>query len=117
MEDYLIREIDRIGELLACIASKLGLGSMPERSEVLARELNSELVKALDVDYEALLAMPAPIEYLVVEKEFTNANLEELAVMMYRSVPASDVLNGFLSEVTAYLDHQGVFSFVLHSAF
>jgi hypothetical protein len=115
MEDYLIREIDRIGEMLAYIASKLGLGSMPEQSEVLGRQLNSELVKALDIDYEVLLAMSAPIEYLVVEKCFTNANLEELAVMMYRALPASDKLNGFLSDVTAYLDHQGVFSFVLHS--
>ena len=115
MEDYLIREIDKIGEMLALIASKLGLGTFAFQSDALAGQLNSEMVQGLDIDIYELLAKDNPLEYLVSERGFNDRNLESLAMMMYQAIPASDALDAFIKNTAEYLNHKGVFSFAMHS--
>ena len=115
MEDYLIREIDKIGEMLALIASKLGLGTYAFPTDQLAVQMNTELVNDLDVDIYELLAKDNPLEYLVSERGFNDRNLESLAMMMYQAIPASDALDAFIKNTAEYLNHKGVFSFALHS--
>lgn len=115
MEDYLIKEIDKIGEMLALIASRLGLGSHAVQSESLARQVNTELTNHLNINVNELLAMPEPLEFLVSERGFNDRNIESLALMMYQTIPSSDRLNAFLKGTTDYLDHKGLFSFSLHS--
>ena len=115
MEDYIIREIDKIGDVLALIASKLGLGTYAFPTDQLAVQMNTELVNDLDVDIYELLSKDNPLEYLVSEKGFSDRNLESLAVMMYQAGPTSDTLETFIKSTAAYLNQKGVFSFALHS--
>lgn len=115
MEDYLIREIDKIGEMLALIASKLGLGTSAIQSDALAGQLNVELLQSLDIDIYEILSKDNPLEYLVSEKGFSDRNLESLAMMMYQAIPSSSSLDAFIKNTAEYLNHKGVFSFALHS--
>lgn len=115
MEDYLIKEIDKIGEMLALIATRLGLGSYAVQSESLAQQMNTELTNHLNINVHELLAMSDPLEFLISERGFNDRNIESLALMMYQTIPSSDRLNAFLKGTTDYLDHKGLFSFSLHS--
>ena len=115
MEDFLMKEIDKISEMLSIIASKLGLGSYVVPSEELAEQLNRELVGRLDIDIYELLEMFNPIEYLVSQQEFSDSSIESLAIMLHQAMPESNALNMFIKSATEYLDNRGFFSFALHS--
>ena len=65
MEDFIIREIDRLGEMLLMIARKLGLldGDSPDYS--LADVKDEFASAACPIDLDALLGQENPVWYLV----------------------------------------------------
>ena len=81
MEDYIIREIDRLGEMLLLIARKLGLldGDTPDYS---LTDVKDEFGKAgCPIDLDKLLQQGNPIWYLVKGLFLSNRYLYVIWVL------------------------------------
>ena len=90
MEDYILREINRIGELLAALLDKIGLlkrSGTPERIRTAAK---TELAETLDIDIDTLLCGPDFIARLTDEYGFSDENLEKFAELLFDMVAATD---------------------------
>ena len=103
MEDFILREIDRLGEMLLMIARKLGLldGDTPDYSMT---DVKDEFDKA-----------GCPIEYLVETEKITDHSLETFIDILFHSDMEEDRKAALLDDALAYLDGKGYFSFRLHS--
>lgn len=115
MEDFIIREIDRLGEMLLLIARKLGLldGDTPEYS---LTDVKDEFGKtACPIDLDRLLQMENPVWYLVEEEKLSDQGLETMIDIIFHSDLDEDRKQALLSDALAYLDGKGHFSFKLHS--
>ena len=115
MEDYIIREIDRIGEMLLLIARRLGLflDDVPDYS---LADVKDEFVKAgCPIELEALLKQKSPVWYLVDEVKLTDQGLETMIDIIFHSDLEEARKNALLKDALAYLDGKGYFSFKLHS--
>ena len=115
MEDYLIREIDRLGEMLMLIACKLGLldNDTPDYS---LTDVKDEFGKAgCPIDLEVLLQQENPVWYLVEEEKLSDHGLESMIDIIFHSDLDEDKKQALLSDALAYLDGKGYFSFRLHS--
>ena len=115
MEDYLIREIDRIGEMLVQIARRLGLlgGDTPDYSLSDVQEEFSEAGCPIDLD--ELLQQDNPILYLVTKKDISDHGLETLIDIIFHTDLEETRKEALLKDALAYLDGKGSFSFKLHS--
>lgn len=115
MEDYLIREIDRFGELLMQIARRLGLldGDTPDYSLPDVKEEFSEAGCPIDLD--ELLRQGNPILYLVTKKNISDHGLETLIEIIFHTDLEEERKEALLKDAIAYLDGKGSFSFKLHS--
>ena len=67
MEDYILREINRIGELIAALLDKIGLLKKSGAPELIRETAKTELAKQLELDIDTLLAGAAFIAPLVDE--------------------------------------------------
>ena len=115
MEDYIIREIDRIGELLLQIARRLGLldGDSPDYS---LAEVKDEFGKAgCPIDMDKLLQQENPVRYLVEVEGLSDQGLEAMIDILFHSDLDEDRKQALLADALAYLDAKGYFSFKLHS--
>ena len=115
MEDYILREIDRLGEMLLLIARKLGLpdGDMPDYS---LADVKDEFDRAAcPIDLDALLAQENPVWYLVETGKISDHGLETFIEILFHSDLDEDRKQALLSDALAYLDGKGYFSFRLHS--
>ncbi len=115
MEDYILREIDRLGEMLLLIARRLGLldGDTPDYS---LTDVRDELGKAsLPFDLDAVLRQENPILYLVEECKLSDHGLETFIDILFHSNMEEDRKAALLKDALAYLDGKGYFSFRLHS--
>ena len=115
MEDYIIREIDRIGEMLLLIARRLGLldGDTPNYSLTVVKE---EFGKAgCPIDLDNLLQQENPVLYLVKEEKLSDHGLETMMDIIFHSDLDEDRKQALLNDALAYLDGKGYFSFRLHS--
>ena len=61
MEDYILREINRIGELIAALLDKIGLLKKSGAPELIRETAKTELAEQLDLDIHPLLAVPDSI--------------------------------------------------------
>ena len=115
MEDYIIREIDRLGEMLLMIARKLGLldGGTPDYS--LADVKDEFDNAACPIDLDALLAQENPIWHLVETEKISDHSLETFIDILFHSDMEEDRKAALLDDALAYLDGKGYFSFRLHS--
>ena len=115
MEDYILREIDRIGEMLMKIARKLGLLDGSAQDYSLA-DVKEEFAKSsLPFDLESVLREENPILYLVEKKELSNQGLELFIDIIFHSDLDEAVKEALLKDALAYLDRRGYYSFRLHS--
>ena len=115
MEDYLIREIDRLGEMLLLIARKLGLLESVTPEYTLS-DVQDEFSKtACPIDLEALLKQENPVWYLVEKEKLSDHGLETMIDIIFHSDLDEDKKQALLSDALAYLDGKGYFSFRLHS--
>ena len=115
MEDFIIREIDRLGEMLLLIARKLGLldGDTPDYS---LTDVKDEFGKAgCPIDLEALLKQENPVWYLVEKEKLSDHGLETMIDIIFHSDLDENKKQALLSDELAYLDGKGYFSFRLHS--
>ncbi|MBR5075165.1 MAG: hypothetical protein IKX26_08095 [Bacteroidales bacterium] len=115
MEDVLLREIDRIGEMMLMIARRLGLfgGKKPDYS---ISNVKEEFGKAdLGIDLDDVLKKENPICYLVEEKKFSERALETFVEILFYSDIEESKKKDLLSDAIAWLDSKGYISFKLHS--
>ena len=115
MEDFILREIDRLGEMLLMIARKLGLldGDTPDYS---LTDVKEEFDKAeCPIDLDALLQRDNPIWYLVEECKFSDQGLETFIDILFHSDLDEAKKQTLLGDALTYLDGKGYFSFRLHS--
>ena len=115
MEDFLIREIDRLGEMLLMIARKLGLldGDTPDYSMT---DVKDEFGKAgCPLDLDMLLQQENPVWYLVQQEKLSDHGLEMMIDIIFHSNQDEDRKNALLQDAIAYLDGKGYFSFKLHA--
>ena len=115
MEDYIIREIDRLGEMLLQIARKLGLldGDTPDYSMT---DVKDEFGKAgCPIDLDAIMQQENPVWYLVEKEKLSDHGLETMIDIIFHSDLDENKKQALLSDALAYLDGKGYFSFRLHS--
>ena len=115
MEDYSLREIDRLGEMLLLIARKLGLldGDKPNYS---LTDVKDELGMAgCPIDLEMLLQQENPVRYLVEIEKISDHGLETFIDILFHSDLGEDRKTALLNDALAYLDGKGYFSFRLHA--
>ena len=115
MEDFIIREIDRLGEMLLLIARKLGLldGDTPDYS---LTDVKDEFGKAgCPIDLDQLLQQENPVWYLVEKEKLSDHGLETIIDIIFHSDLDENKKQALLSDALAYLDGKGYFSFRLHS--
>ena len=115
MEDYILREIDRLGEMLLLIARKLGLldGDKPDYS---LTDVKDEFGMAgCPIDLEMLLHQENPVRYLVETGKISDHGLETVIDILFHSDLEDDRKAALLQDALAYLDGKGYYSFRLHS--
>ena len=115
MEDFILREIDRLGEMLLIIARKLGLQEdvMPESS---LWDVKDEFDKAVcPINLDALLEQENPVWYLVETEKISDYGLETFIEILFHSDLDEDRKAAILHDALAYLDGKGFFSFKLHA--
>lgn len=115
MEDFILREIDRLGEMLMLIARKLGLldGDTPDYS---LADVKQEFGKAgCPIDLDKLLQQENPVWYLVEQEKLSDHGLETMIDIIFHSDLDENRKQALLSEALAYLDGKGYYSFRLHS--
>ena len=115
MEDFILREIDRLGEMLLMIARKLGLldGDTPDYS--LADVQDAFDKAACPIDLDALLGQENPVRFLVETEKISDHGLETFIDILFHSDMEEDRKTALLEDALAYLDGKGYFSFRLHS--
>ena len=114
MEDYIVREIDRIGEMLQLIARRLGLlgGDTPDYS---LTDVKGEFGKAgCPLDLDMLLQQENPVRYLVEEKKLSDLGLETFIDIILHSDWDESRKQALLNDALEYLDGKGYCSFKLH---
>ena len=115
MEDYIIREIDRLGEMLLLIARKFGLldGDTPDYS---LTDVKDEFGKAgCPIDLDILLQQENPVWHLVEKEKLSDHGLETMIDIIFHSDLDETRKTALLQDALAYLDGKGYFSFRLHS--
>ena len=90
MEDYILREINRIGELIAALLDKVGLLKKSGTPEHIRETAKTELAEKLNLDIDTLLTEEDFIATLVGEYGFSDADLEKFAELLFDFVAASD---------------------------
>lgn len=115
MEDFIIREIDRLGEMLLLIARRLGLLDSDSPDYSLA-DVKDEFGKAgCPIDLDMLLQQENPVWYLVEEGKLSDHGLETMIDIIFHSDLDETRKNALLQDALAYLDGKGYLSFRLHS--
>ena len=115
MEDYLIREIDKIGELLMHVARRLGLVG-EESPKYSVEDVKAEFGKAgLPLELDAVLREPNPVRYLVETVQLSDLGLESFIDIVFHSDLDEPVKQALLADALAWLDSKGYYSFRLHS--
>ena len=115
MEDFILREIDRLGEMLMMIARRLGLmgENVPDYS---VTDVKEEFDKAsLPLDLESILQLQNPIWHLVENKKLSDQGLETLIEILFHSDIDENKKTALLDDALTYLDGKGYYSFKLHS--
>ena len=115
MEDYILKEIDRLGEMLLMIARRLGLldGNTPDYS---LADVKDEFDKAAcPIDLDAALEQENPVRYLVEDCKLSDHGLETMIDIIFHSDLDEARKRALLDDALAYLDGKGYFSLRLHS--
>lgn len=115
MEDFILREIDRLGEMLLLIARRLGLldGDTPDYSITDVKEEFDR--ESLPVDLDTLLQQENPVWYLAQTVKLSDHGLETFIEILFHSDLDEARKEALLNDALAYLDGKGYFSFRLHS--
>lgn len=88
MEDYILREINRIGELIAALMAKIGLMRQSASPEQIRTTAKTELAEKLDID--TLLDEADFIGRLTDEYGFGDQELDKFAELLFDMAAASE---------------------------
>lgn len=115
MEDFILREIDRLGEMLLMIARRLGL-SDGNASDYSLTDVKEEFGRvSCPIDLDTFLQQDNPILYLVEKEKLSDYGLEMFIDILFHSDLDEALKSALLADSLAYLDGKGYFSFRLHS--
>ena len=115
MEDFILKEIDRLGDMLLMIARKLGLldGDTPDYS---LTDVKDEFGTAgLPFGLDTVLQQKNPVWYLVETEGLSDHALETFIEILFHSDLDEDKKAALLDDALEYLDGKGYFSIRLHS--
>ena len=115
MEDFILKEIDKLGEMLRMIARKLGLldGSNPDYT---LADVKDEIGKSgLPFDLDAVLQQENPVWYLTQTAKLSDAALETFIEILFHADLDESVKAALLADALAYFDGKGYYSFRLHA--
>lgn len=90
MEDYILREINRIVELIAALMAKIGLMRQSASPEQIRTTAKTELAEKLDIDIDTLLDEADFIGRLTDEYGFGDQELDKFAELLFDMVVASE---------------------------
>lgn len=90
MEDYILREINRIGELIAALMAKIGLMRQSASPEQIRTTAKTELAEKLEIDIDTLLDEADFIGRLTDEYGFGDQELDKFAELLFDMVAASE---------------------------
>lgn len=115
MEDFILKEIDKLGEMLRMIARKLGVlnGNSPDYTLANVKEEFGK--SSLPFDLDTVLQQNNPVWYLTQTAKFSDSALETFIEILFHSDLDEDKKAALLDDALAYLDGKGNFSFKLHS--
>ena len=117
MEDFILREIDRLGDMLMLIARRLGLLDTDTPHYSLA-DVKDEFEKtACPLDLDLLLKQENPVRYLIEEKKLSDNGLETLIEIIFHTDLDEARKTALLQDAIAYLDGKGFYSFKLRSLY
>lgn len=116
MEDFILREIDKIGELLFYLARKLGIYKEKIPNYTVA-DVQSEFKHAeVDIDLDIIVNKKYPISYLVEEQKISLKALEALTdIIVHTTDIDPQKKKDILNDAVTYLDSKGYISFRLYS--
>ena len=115
MEDFILKEIDRIGQMLMGIARKLGL-LRDETPDYSLADVKEEFEAAsLPFDLDSVLKQENPVLYLVQDVRISDQGLEMFIDILFHSDLDETRKKALLEDALTYLDGKGSFSFRLHS--
>ena len=115
MEDFILREIDRLGEMLMMIARRLGLmGDNVTNYSI--TEVKEEFDKSgIPLNLDSILQHKNPVWELVERQKLSDHGLETFIEIIFHSNIDENKKKALLEDALAYLDGKGYFSFKLHS--
>jgi len=115
MEDFILKEIDRIGQMLMGIARKLGLlNDVPPDYSL--GDVKAEFAEAsLPFDLDAVLQQDNPVLYLVEDAKLSDQGLETFIDIIFHSDLEEERKKTLLEDALTYMDGKGYFSFRLHA--
>lgn len=115
MEDFILKEIDKLGEMLRMIARKLGVlnGNSPDYTLANVKEEFGK--SSLPFDLDTVLQQENPVWYLTQTAKLSDSALETFIEILFHSDLDEDRKAALLDDALAYLDGKGYFSFKLHS--
>ena len=106
MEDYILREIDKIGKLIEALLQKAGILRRSGAGEAVCETARTELAEALDLDIDTLLAREDFIGVLTREYGFSDENLEKFAELLFDFAAATVRLACGITAIYRYLDEK-----------
>lgn len=115
MEDFILREIDRLGEMLLLIARRLGLLDSDTPDYSLTDVKEEFEVTGLPIDLDKLLQQKNPVWYLVEQEKLSDHGLETMIDIIFHSDLDEARRTALLKDSLTYLDAKGYYSFRLHS--
>ncbi len=101
MEDFILREIDRLGEMLLMIARKLGLldGDTPDYT---LTDVKDEFSKeSMPFDLDTVLLQENPVWYLVETEKLSDHALETFIDILFHSELEEDRKKALLHDALA----------------
>lgn len=90
MEDYILREIDKIGKIIEVLLQKIGTRKKGDDRDTVCAVSKIELLEQLNLDVDTLLEQDDFIDVLQRGHRFSNDNLEKFAELLFDFVVASE---------------------------
>lgn len=115
MEDFILREIDRLGDMLLLIARRLGLLDSDTPDYTLTDVKDEFGKESMPFDLDTVLLQENPIWYLVETEKLSDHALETFIDIIFHSDLDEERKTALLDDALAYLDGKGHFSIRLHS--
>lgn len=116
-EDYILREIDKIGQIIRALLDKIGVLKSKHTPDTVYEAARSGMRDHLDMKLEELLDSDDIPATLVEKHGFSHDNLEQFIELLFETAKASDdtaerqKMVAAVRAVSAYLEKRGtVFS-------